>query len=118
MMHDREKKLPEEMPVELTNDVRMMPESVVKKKEHTSGPTNSLPPLHNHDASTVHDDEQPSPLSTLPSSQASSGSRKLSPHVLLTAMLQRRPPSDARQPEENKLISAFTYMPAWLVLID
>ena len=74
--------------LELKAEAENTPASDVKMKPHTSGPASTLPPLHSHDASTVHDDEQPSPLSTLPSSQASSGSRKLSPHVLFTAMLQ------------------------------
>ena len=77
------------------------------RKGHTSGPVCALLPLHSHDASTVHDDEQPSPLSTLPSSQASSGSRKLSPHVLFAARLQRKL-LEALQPEEYDLTAAFT----------
>ena len=91
----------------LTDEEGKKPEADVKTNPHTSGPASTLPPLHSHDASTVHDDEQPSPLSTLPSSQASSWSRKLSPHVLLTAMLQRRP-SDAGQFEEYDVIVALT----------
>ena len=93
--------------LELTDEKGEKPEADVKTNQHTSGPASALPPLHSHDASTAHDDEQPSPLSTLPSSQASSASRKLSPHVLLTAMLQRRP-SDAGQFEEYEVTVALT----------
>jgi hypothetical protein len=84
----------------------------VKMGEHTSGPASSLAPMHTQDASTVHDDEQPSPLSTLPSSQASRGSRKLSPQVLFTARLQRKL-LEALQPEklEYDLTTTFTKLP-------
>ena len=93
--------------LELTIDVWRVPASDVKKGEHTSGPASTLPPLHSQDSSTVHEDEQPSPLSTLPSSQTSSGSRKLSPHVLFAARLQRKL-LEALQPEEYDLTAAFT----------
>ncbi len=80
----------------LTDDVSTDPESDVKTGRHTSGPASTDPPLHTQDPSTVHDDEQPSPLSTLPSSQASRGSRKLSPQVLFTAFCAGRPMRDNR----------------------
>ncbi len=82
----------------------------MKMGEHLSGKASSLAPLHTQDASTVHEDEQPSPLSTLPSSQASRGSRKLSPQVLFTARLQRKL-LEALQPEEYDLTTTFTKLP-------